>query len=125
MMASQRKSQALGKQGEQIAKSYLGEKGYHILETNWHCPRGELDIIAAWGELLVFVEVKTRRGTSALDYALESISTRKRTRLLATIYHYLHDTGKEERDWRLDVIAVLWNTGKPPRIVHVENVLDW
>ena len=50
----------LGQQGEALAVTYLAEKGYQILETNWRFKRAEVDIIAKLGQVLVFIEVKTR-----------------------------------------------------------------
>ena len=127
MMASQQAARALGEWGERAAREFLAREGYSIHETNWHCARGELDIIAERDGILVFVEVKTRRGggSDAWNAALESITPRKRERLLAAIYHYLDDVGLEENEWRLDVIAVLWHEGAPPRLKHVEGALGW
>ena len=128
-MASRRMARILGEKGERAARDYLTRAGYAIRETNWHCVRGELDIIAERQGLLVFVEAKARRGSgsSASDAALESITPQKRERLLAAIYHYLDETGEEESDWRLDIILTLWRAdGRAmARLQHLEDVLGW
>ena len=124
MMASRQTARALGKWGERVAQDFLAREGYLIRQTNWHCVRGELDIIAEQDGILVFVEVKTRR-SGQWDEALESITPRKRERLLAAIYHFLDDAGLEESEWRLDVIAVLWHENAAPRLNHVEGAFGW
>ena len=84
--------QAAGSMGEQYAAEYLKKKGYRILEVNFHVkhPRyGEVDIIAAKGEFLVFVEVKTRRQGS-LSAAPWSVSDAQKRRIMAAAQAYLY-----------------------------------
>jgi putative endonuclease len=115
---------AIGIYGEAAAAAYLTEQGYEILATNWHCARGELDIVDRHNAVLVFVEVKTRRGSQP-DAAFASVSAAKRERLIASAYLYLEQHKLDDVQWRIDVIAVaLPHTGKP-LIVHVEDALDW
>ena len=111
-----------GKHGEQLAADFLRGKGYDIITTNWHCPRGEIDIIARSGDMLVFVEVKTRRNHKT-ETAFASITARKRERLIATVYTYLEQHAESEVDWRIDVIAVALS--RDPVIEHVEDALGW
>lgn len=116
----------LGAWGEQAATRYLMRQGLEILAVNWHCPRGELDVVARDHEMLVFVEVKTRTdATDALERIIESFTPRKRDKLLAAIHHYLSEHGMEEQDWRLDLIAVFWRPNEAHRLKHWEHVLDW
>ena len=79
--------QALGGRGEDLAAAFLEDIGLVIIERNFRCPRGELDIIARDGETAVFVEVKTRR-TAALGSPLEAVTRTKlaRIRMLAGIW---------------------------------------
>lgn len=79
---------SIGAQGEERACRYLSSKGYQILEKNFKCRRGEVDIVAERGDTIVFVEVKTWRSmpSEALEQA---ISTRKQGRILAAAQHYL------------------------------------
>ena len=113
---------ALGKQGEQIAATYLEQQSYRLVEANWRVPHGEFDLIMRQGEMLVFVEVRTRKaGTEA---AFESISSRKKRILEQLAYLYL--TEKQlDCDWRIDVIAVTIPSGGQPVIEHIQDAFDW
>ena len=127
MMSSQNLThRKLGIQGEQAASHFLSAKGWEIKDKNWHCARGELDIVASDRDSLIFVEVKTRRmAADAMDRVLESITPRKRERILATIYHYLAENELEDSNWRLDVVAVFWRPDEEPIVKHLVNILDW
>lgn len=116
----------LGRLGERIAAQYLIQRGYTLLASNWRCKGGEIDLVARRGSSLVFVEVRTRRAAS-VDAAFESITPRKRQRLLAAIHTYLTETGLESEAWRVDIIAVAVRRGSPPiiDIEHLEDGLDW
>ncbi len=113
-----------GRYGEQLAAQYLLGKGYQVLATNWHCVRGELDIIAQDGETVVFVEVRTRRAAAAEDI-FTSITPRKRQRLIDSAYTYLAEQQLENSPWRIDVIAISLAAAGAPAIEHVEDALDW
>jgi putative endonuclease len=116
--------QQRGQNAEALAARFLGERGFTILTTNWHCRYGELDIIAQEGETIVFVEVRARStgGTSA---AFASIGPRKQARLAAAVQLYLAEHHLEDAAWRIDAIAVGLRGGAAPVIEHVENALDW
>ncbi len=114
----------LGHLGEQIAAQYLMKRGYTLLASNWRCKGGEIDLVARHGSSIVFVEVRTRRAAS-VDTAFESITPRKRQRLLAAIHTYLAETRLESEDWRVDIIAVAVRRSSPPIVEHLENGLDW
>ncbi len=96
----------LGKTGEEKAVNYLMDKGYKIIERNYRCRIGELDIIAMEGETLVIVEVKCR---SNLSYGLpcESITATKRRHILRTLRYYIAIHRLEDLDLRIDVMEVL------------------
>jgi putative endonuclease len=113
-----------GNLGESLASAYLQTQGYTILATNWHCPNGEIDIVAQQGDALVFVEVKTRRA-GGLDAAFNSITVQKRQRLIDSAYNYIHDQELEDPLWRIDLIAIALRRGEQPVIDHRENALDW
>jgi putative endonuclease len=113
-----------GNYGEQLAAGYLRDNGYDIVTTNWHCQHGEIDIVARKEDMLVFVEVKTRRTTST-QAAFASITPKKRERLIASAYAYLDEYTENDSDsaWRIDAIGVALS--RPPVIDHVEDALDW
>lgn len=95
----------VGAAGEALAERTLRGRGYQIVARNWHCRYGELDLIAEEGGELVFVEVKTRRGT-ALGLPEEALTPSKRLRLLAAAQQYLLEQETPERAYRFDVVAI-------------------
>ena len=114
-----------GAAGEAIARRYLRRKGYRIIDSNWSTRLGELDIIAKQADMLVFVEVKTRRGANT-ESALASITPVKHERMLKAVYQFLHDHDMDSQtQWRIDVIAVALPAQGAPRIDHVEDAFDW
>ena len=114
-----------GAAGEKIAREYLSAKGYAILDANWSTTFGELDIVAKRDDVIVFVEVKTRRGANT-EAALEAVTPAKHERMLKAAYQYLRDQDIDpETQWRLDVIAVAISADRRPRIDHVEDAFDW
>ena len=117
-------SKKIGDYGELTAARYLKQHGYELLETNWLCDRGELDIVAQHNHILVFVEVKTRRGSQTAD-AFASVSAAKRERLIASAYAYLEQHHLDDVQWRVDVIAIAVPHSGQPIIAHVEDALDW
>jgi putative endonuclease len=112
-----------GQQGEALAASYLAEQGYNIVQRNWRCPLGELDIVAEAGGTLIFVEVRTRR-SRRFGLAEESITPTKQSRLVELAQTYLQESATLDRSWRIDVVTVQWEAGRP-KINHVENAIGW
>jgi putative endonuclease len=113
-----------GDSGERLAVAHLEAKGYSIIERNFRVREGEIDIVATRDGLLVFVEVKIRRGSSS-GTAAESITPIKQKRLLALAdsYGQRRDGLPEQR--RIDVIAVdLMPDGRLLRLEHIENAVD-
>jgi putative endonuclease len=114
----------LGRQGESLAVGYLAEQGYKVLERNWRCARGEIDIIVEKGEWLVFVEVRARIG-QAYGSPEESITPAKQARLLELAQTYLQQAGWLDRKWRVDVIALLLDRhGRLERLNHIESAVE-
>jgi putative endonuclease len=112
-----------GRRGEEIAASHLAGKGYKIIDRNWHCPSGELDIVAEKGGTLVFVEVRTRRG-HRFGLAEESITPSKQARLIELAQTYLQETSAGDLSWQIDVVAVQLGAGLP-QVNHIENAVGW
>ena len=112
----------LGARGEGIARQHLASRGYEILATNFRCQWGEVDIVARDGGCLVFVEVRTRRSADKFGTPQESITARKRERLVATAETYLQDLPAPPQDWRIDLVSV--RLDRPPEAGQVEHIQD-
>lgn len=114
-------SHQLGKDGEKEAEEYLLKKGYKILDRNFFCRRGEIDIVAIDKLEIVFIEVKTRTGNK---YGLpsESVTENKIKKILKTAEFYLYIKRLENKYIRIDVIEVYANREKN-RINHIKQVI--
>ena len=122
MISSKRLS--LGRWGEQVAACFLEETGYMILEANIRTHYGEIDLLAKKDDVLIFVEVKTRRSTS-LGFPEISITPKKMMHIIASAEAYLQAHPELTIDWRIDVISILrLDPEQPPEIAHFENVND-
>jgi len=97
--------QGLGRTGERLAAEELSRRGYRIVEQNFRCSYGEIDLVTEEGDDLVFVEVKTRRG---MAYGLpeDAVSLRKQRKIVQVASFYLDLHACAERPWRIDVVAI-------------------
>jgi putative endonuclease len=119
-----RTRQKLGRFGEDLAAEALQSKGYVMVDRNYRCSTGELDIAATCGDIWVFVEVRTRRG-QAFGTPEESITIMKKAHLLSAAQVYLQDKSLVDVDWRIDVVAVeLDKNGRLLRIDVLENAVN-
>lgn len=112
---------ALGREGERLAAQLLEEKGLTVLERNWKCRHGELDIIATDRRRAVFCEVKARSG---VDYGgpLLAVGPDKVRRVRRLAQLWLNERELTGCPVRFDVISVLWPPGGKPRLEHLEGV---
>ncbi|MEB3299576.1 MAG: YraN family protein [Candidatus Sericytochromatia bacterium] len=106
--------ESLGARGEALAEAFLREAGYKIVGRNIRLPPGELDVVAAHGDCLCFIEVKCRRHEPGESFL--SSTKQRRMRLLARWY-------LEKWPWagfvRFDVIGIEWPPGAAPRVTHI------
>ena len=111
----------LGEFGEERAVRFLRRKGYRIVERNYRCRQGEIDIIARKRDILAFVEVKLRRDDRFAE-AREFVTTAKQRRILAAASLYLAQCGEDVQP-RFDVIEIYAPNGErgPIMINHLEN----
>ncbi|MBI2351933.1 MAG: YraN family protein [Deltaproteobacteria bacterium] len=114
--------QILGKEGERIAEIYLRKKGYRIVERNYRCPVGELDLILLDRRVVVFVEVKTR-SDDRFGAPLESVGPRKQQKMIKTALFFLSRHRLHNRDARFDVVGISYQGGEP-MVEHVENAFE-
>src|SRR5689334_18852057 len=115
-----RTKNTVGRYGEDLAARYLTKHGFAVLERNWRCGLGEIDIVAREGDTLVICEVKTRRG---LGYGspLESITYRKLTTLRKLAGAWLRSHQVRPREVRIDIVAVMLSQGAPPQVDHLRG----
>lgn len=111
----------LGKRGEDCAAAFLVEAGYTIVDRNWRCAQGEIDLVAFDGIETAFIEVKTRSSV-AFGHPLEAITTQKLARLrrLAAAWCQTHP-GDHSRI-RIDAIAVIAPKSAAVQIEHLKRV---
>jgi len=113
----------LGRAGEQHAAEHLESLGYTILDRNWRCSQGEIDIVATSGDSLCIVEVKTRR-SEAFGAPLEAIDERKRRRLwrLAFAWAIAHPDDARHRELRLEAIGIVGRDADHSTLEHIEDL---
>ena len=110
----------LGKWGEDLAADYLQRKGYTIIERDWKSGKRDLDIIAQDGNVIVFVEVKTRRNR-LYGEPEESVDYHKLQNLQQAISHYVKFKHIHQ-EIRFDIISIVGTVGTDPDIQHIQNV---
>ena len=109
-----------GKWGEDLAAAYLERKGYTIVERDWKSGRRDIDIIALDNDVVVFVEVKTRKNR-LFGEPEEAIDYRKRQNLQQAINHYVKFRNIRQ-EIRFDIISVVGTIGTEPDIQHIQDV---
>lgn len=112
----------LGRQGEAAAAEYLARQGYRIYARNFRAPVGEIDIIAGQGELIVFVEVKTRRSLRCGTPAM-AVDCRKQQKIIQTARWFIRQRHLEEYLCRFDVIEV-YATGGGIQIRQLQGAFE-
>ncbi len=114
----------VGQTGEEVARTYLEEQGYEILETNYRCPLGEIDIVARDRGTVVLVEVRTRTGFS-FGTPEESITVEKARRLKRLALYYQKAVSGCDLPCRLDLIAVMLSKKNHAleKINHIRGIL--
>ena len=120
-MSTGRQNGALGAYGERVAERYLAELGMVVLDRNWRCHAGELDLVLRDGETLVFCEVKTRTGT-AYGHPLEAVGPVKTERLVRLADRWLEEHRVVAHDIRLDVVAVVRSLRGAAEVEHVRGL---
>ena len=115
--------QETGKSGEEIASNYLEEQDYKILERNFSCNQGEIDIIAKDKEEIVFIEVKTRTNKKYGEGS-EAVNINKQKHLLRAIKYYIYIKKYENNFIRIDVIEI-YIKNKEVKINHIKQAIEW
>lgn len=118
-----KQDEKLGNKGEDLAVSFLKDKGYHIIERNFYSKAGEIDIIAKDRDTYCFVEVKTRR-TQSRGSALESVPDYKKRKLSKMALWYLNSKSLSDVKARFDVVAIQVGERGDPNISLVKNAFE-
>jgi putative endonuclease len=116
-----RAKDAVGRYGEDIAARYLTRAGFSIIERNWRCELGEIDIVARDRTTVVICEVKTRRGLE-FGSPLEAVTGRKLARLRRLAGRWLREHDVPSDDVRIDVIGIVHPRDGATVIEHLEGV---
>lgn len=111
-----------GKKGEELAAAYLAGTGYRILERNYRCLFGEIDIVAREGETLVFAEVKSRR-SEAYGPPQLAVGREKHKKISKIALHYLSEKRLRHCRARFDVVAVML-LPKGPKIELIRDAFE-
>jgi putative endonuclease len=112
---------SLGKEGEEIALRYFRKRGYGIIERNYRTPFGEIDLIAKDGDVIVFIEVKTR-ADSAFGRPFEAVDRKKREKMRKVSLSFMKKLRKEVPA-RFDVLSIDMGNGRE-RIEHIRDAFE-
>ena len=110
----------LGDRGEQLAATFLAERGWVILHRNYRIGHREIDLVARCNEVVAFVEVKTRGGLG-YGHPLEAIRWKKRREIQQVAAAWIEVYGTPKYVYRFDAVAILLPVGGAPVIEHVED----
>ncbi len=122
MMTTHAQRRALGDFGERLAVRYLEQHGLVVLERNWRCARGELDIVAADAGVLVGCEVKTR-SSDRFGTPLEAITPDKYARLHRLVQTWANEHARDHDRFRVDVVSVVRQRRGPATVEHLVGVV--
>lgn len=118
--ATVRRSDALGDYGERVAARHLQALGLEVLDRNWRCELGEVDLVLREGSTLVVCEVKTR-SSDAFGTPHEAVTEQKAARLRRLAARWMEQTGVRPADVRFDLVAVLRPRRGATRVEHVRG----
>ena len=110
----------MGNTSEDIALEYLQERGYRLIQRNYRCKAGEIDLIVQKDDILVFAEVRSRTGTQYGEPS-ESVNRKKQDKIRKTAKYYLYCNRHLECYYcRFDVLSIVWKDGR----ARVEWIAD-
>ena len=120
-MSTGRQNGALGAYGERVAARHLVEHGLVVLDRNWRCEAGEIDLVLREGDVLVFCEVKTRSGT-AYGHPLEAVDEVKSERLVRLAWRWIEEHAVAPTDVRFDMVGVVKTPRGAAEVEHVRGL---
>lgn len=114
---------SLGEQGEKAACGFLKEHGYEILEKNYKCRLGEIDVIARRQGRLAFIEIKTRTSTQ-YGTPQEAVNLQKQEKIFKVAQWYMKEKKLEKTQVAFDVVAILWKEGQTPEMRLIADAFE-
>ena len=120
-MTQGRRNRQVGAYGEHLAARRLVDDGMVLVDRNWRCDAGEIDLVLREGDVLVFCEVKTRRGL-AFGHPLEAVGHDKAQRLGLLAGRWMHEHGVTTGGVRIDLVGVLLPERGAVEVTHVRGV---
>jgi putative endonuclease len=117
-----RAKDGLGRYGEDVAARHLAQQGIVVLERNWRCDAGEIDIVGREGQVLVICEVKTRSGLG-FGSPLEAVTRKKAERLRRLAARWLAERAVRPSAVRFDVVGIVQSGRGAAQVEHVRDVL--
>src|ERR1700712_3073222 len=111
----------LGAYGERVAAQRLVDEGMVLVDRNWRCDAGEIDLVLRDGDVLVFCEVKTR-SAATYGHPLEAVRPEKAARLRRLAGRWLHENQGHAPGVRVDVVGVLLGRSGAPEVTHLKGV---
>ena len=109
----------VGNKGESLAEDYIKRKGYKIIQRNYRCRLGEIDIIAKDDDTIVFIEVRTKQNEN-FGSPQGSVTSTKKSKISKTALSFIQEKNLSGYSYRFDFIAITFSQGKP-NIEHIEN----
>jgi putative endonuclease len=109
----------VGNKGESLAEDYIKRKGYKIIQRNYRCRLGEIDIIAKDDDTIVFIEVRTKQNEN-FGSPQDSVTSTKINKISKTALRFIQEKNLSGYSYRFDFIAITFSQGKP-NIEHIEN----
>lgn len=120
--APERPDHETGRRGERAAEEFLRrEKSFRIITRNWRCAREEIDLVCRDGQVLVFVEVKTRAAGARVP-GYYAVDKRKKKALHRACREYLKQLRQKPQTFRFDVVEVGMSAGGKPEVLHFQNI---
>ncbi len=113
----------LGQRGETLGWKFLRDQGYEILEKNYRCPHGEIDVIARKNRKIIFIEIKTRSGTG-FGLPEEAVDIRKQRKMTRLAQQYLKEKLVKEASAGFEVLSILWDGISEPEFRLIEEAFD-
>jgi putative endonuclease len=115
------RNRSIGAYGERLAARRLVDDGMVLVDRNWRCEAGEIDLVLRDGDVLVFCEVKTRAST-AFGHPLEAVGRDKAARLRRLAGRWLHEHGVSAPGVRIDLVGVLLQERGASELTHLRGV---